>query len=479
MELKDMPLEMIDTIIRHLFEYDDQWDAPGGENCLYVADARLVCRQWNALASRHLFHALHLRHEPQWLQRWNELMDKDVVQQCTKRVHINSSPMPFRTRNRYWLIWQKDGIYPTYTDALARIIKLKNLQAVSFHYTKTCRTHEDLYYEEDVETESTRVRNLFNLFHVLKRRMDETPGATPIRSLTIENLQNLILPDLVSSDAFKTVMKDLTSLHIVAGEERNTLDSEMMHDLHRPERQGFEPHLREFWVEPIASQLTSLTIMFQVCWGVMPAKFDTSQLYCPHLRVLHLGAYAIVYNNQFDWVLRHKDIKTLRLDRCFIGSHLRFNNKLRQQWEIDNTGWVQLPRGSFGFGDEDDEVFTFDGTWEDVFLSIQEGLPALTDFRFDYMLEDTFLRRPDLMKNRVPHSARYSVFDTMWFEGWIANEGPMYFGDNNPSPSAPEPRPRYYDVVHELNRSQETYEEDLRGLEALVAKTRKNMYLSN
>ncbi|CAH0050871.1 unnamed protein product [Clonostachys solani] len=484
MELKDMPIEMIDTIIRHLFEHDDQWDAPGGENCIYIADARLVCRQWNSLASRHLFHALHLRHEPKWLERWNELMDMDVVKQCTKRVHIDSSPVPFKTRNEFWVIYQKQGVYPAYTDALTRIIDLKNLTAVSFHYTKTCRTHEDLYYEEDVETESTRILNLFHFFHVLKRRMVESPNASPIRSLTIENLQNLILPDLTSTDAFQSVMRELTSLHLVVGEERNSLDSEMMLDLHRPERLGFEPHLRNHWIAPIAGQLTSLTLMFQVCWGVMPAIFDTSDLYFPHLRVLHLGAYGIAYPNQFDWVLRNKGIQTLRLDRCFIGSYFRFNNKLRQQWGIDNTGWVQLPKGSFGFGDDDDdEVFTFNGTWEDVFNSIREELPALTDFRFDYMYipenEDyeTFLRRPDLMKNDKPHAARYSAFDTGWCDGWIANQGPMEFGDNNPSPSAPGPRPRYYNVVHKLSREKETYEEDLRGLEALVAETRKRLYL--
>uniref|UniRef100_A0A8H7NB28 F-box domain-containing protein n=1 Tax=Bionectria ochroleuca TaxID=29856 RepID=A0A8H7NB28_BIOOC len=484
MELKDMPLEMIDTIIRHLFEYDDQWDATGGENCIYVSDARLVCRQWNFLASRHLFHSLHLRHEPQWLERWNELMDKEVVQQCTKRVHIDTSPMPFKTRNRHWVIWQNQGVYPSYTDALDRIIKLKNLTAVAFHYTKTCRTHEDLYYEEDVETESTRVRNLLNFFNVLHRRMLETPDASPIRSLTIENLQNLILPDLVSSDAFRMIIRELHSLHLVVGEERNTLDSEMMLDLRRPERLGFEPHLQTHWIEPIADQLTSLTIMFQVCWGAMPARFDTSRLHFPNLRVLHLGAYAIVHPNQFDWVLRSRGIHTLRLDRCFIGSHIRFNYNLRQQWGIETTGWVQLPRGAFGFGDEDDEVFTFNGTWEDVFNSIREELPALTDFRFDYIPEveevrETFLRRPDLMKNDKPYAARYSAFDTGWCEGWIANDGPMYFGDNNPSPSAPEPRPRYYDVVYELNREEETYEGDLWGLQALVAETRRRPYLQN
>ncbi|CAH0058359.1 unnamed protein product [Clonostachys solani] len=478
MELKDFPNETLDLIISHLFEFADKYDSDA-QNPEHLANARLVCQQWNELASRHLFSSIHLRHRSGAFEKWNTMLDNETIRSSVRQVHIDSSP-PFEDDYEdecdwdLWVRWQDEGEYPEFIDSLNRIGELRNLTSLVLHFGRACRTGEYDFDSEASEPLSSRKRTLHAVFDAMAKRTNESPGATTIRSLTIENLQNFVLDDFTGSDAFEQVMQGLKGLHVLVADEENALDEEREADLYRPERQNFEPHLRQAWLDPIAEQLTSLSLLFHCGWGVMPGKFDTSGLSFPNLRTLHLGAYIIAHHNQLDWVLRQTTLHTLRLERCAIASHLRIGGGHRQLWDIQDTDWVKHPRGAFGFNSEDDEIYTFEGTWADVFKAIRESLPNLLDFRFSRFLGSFSLDRPDLMENEQPHPARYFTFDTGYCSGWIDDVIQSTFDIDDPEPIDIGSGPTLYIKKRRTDRGVKTYEEDLRALEDLVASTRRN-----
>ncbi|KAK7222291.1 hypothetical protein V2G26_010294 [Clonostachys chloroleuca] len=477
MELRDFPNETLNLIIGHLFEFADEYDeSSAAQNPEHLANARLVCRQWNELASRHLFSSIHLRHGSEGFEKWNTMLDNEMIRSSVRRVHIDSSPFPFEDRGDEcgWDLWEDEGEYPEFIDSLNRMSELRNLTSLVLHFVRECRTGDYEYDTERGEPLSTRRRTLHAVFDAMARRTNESPGTTTIRSLTIENLQNFVLDDFTSSDKFQQVMQGLKGLHVLVADEENTLDGEREADLYRPERRNFEPHLRQVWLDPIAEHLTSLSLLFRCGWGVMPGKFDTSDLRFPNLRTLHLGAYIIARHSQLDWVLRQKTLQTLRLDRCAIASHLRIGGGHRQLWDVQDTDWIKHPKGAFGFNREDDEIYTFEGTWADIFNAIRGSLPNLLDFRFSRYPHTFFLCRPDLMESEEPHLARYFTFDTGYCSGWIDEESHMTFGNNDSEPIGIDSAPTSYNKRRILDRGAETYEEDLRALEDLVASTRRN-----
>ncbi|VUC29065.1 unnamed protein product [Clonostachys rosea] len=240
--------------------------------------------------------------------------------------------------------------------------------------------------------------------------------------ITIDNIQNSSLEDLTGSGEFEKVMQGLKGLHLTVAHEGNCVHDQAKADLFRSERQNFEPHLSHGWLNPIAKQLTSLSLEFHCGWKVMPGKLNTSDLNFPNLKNLHLG--GLYHSSQ-------KTLQTLCLDWCAIASHLLFSNGHRQLWDVQDTDWIKHPREALGFNGEGDEVYTFEGTWADVFHAIRESLPNLLDFEFVRSGDIFFGRHPDLTEIEELHLGRYLSFDTGYCYGWFHEESNMAFGNNH------------------------------------------------
>jgi hypothetical protein len=109
--------------------------------------------------------------------------------------------------------------------------------------------------------------------------------------------------------------------------------------------------------------------------GIAPAHFNRKGLKFPNLKTLTLGELVIGHHDQFDWVLAQKSLETLRLDRCFIVSHLCISSDQWDQWRVPTHDWHQYPESSFGFYGAE-KIFGFSGTWETVYDRIRDGLPS-------------------------------------------------------------------------------------------------------
>jgi len=436
--------------------------------------ARVAGRAGKHIITKRLVHTIALTPTATGIDKWNKLVDSDQRHDVRHTI-INSTPFPTYTPMLYtgpvpefdsFADWDgdpdncSDSEYANFYTSLGKLSQLPRMDSVCLRFTENCAAEDDVYGNRH-EPPSHRFEIFEQFFQVLAQRR-QTPGALPVRTLTIYNLQNMPSPQITSSTPFTSVMRDVQHLHLHIREEWNEHGPDQ--DIEREERRTFMPFLRDHWLAPIASQLKSLTISFPDCWGPLPGYFCGHGLHFPKLENLVLGRYCLAHGDSMDWVLRQESLKSLRLHNCMIASHLRVHRDWMSEWQVKKHDWTRLPSAAFGFEPEIDETYHYPGKWEDVFECIGKELRKLTDFRFHIYRprsqdEDVPFDRPDRLTTTLS-PLRYVVFDqgllpTPWID--VDNEeGNMNFGDNDKG-------------TPKLNRHLDTIQEDGAALDALCA----------
>ncbi|KAK4150230.1 hypothetical protein C8A00DRAFT_46335 [Chaetomidium leptoderma] len=488
MDISDIPPEVLSLTLGQLFEYQCEDDPESPIHYGHLRNARLVCRQWNKLATAHLFRTLTLDAEPEngmWSWKhmpWSHIVNSETIQRVAQNIVICSHPEDLEEDDDASDVEggatedDDDDDSGRFGVAVNGIAKLPNLKSLQICFAEKCQGARDTseWWEDDEETESIshRLQTLKTVFGAIRKRraaVDKDNRTSIIRSLTLKNLQNIPIPEFTSSDLYKDVMKDINELHLMIAHDYNEHGPDQ--DLDRIERQTYEPYLQKELLPPLAHQLRSLTLTFRECWGVIPAYFDGKGLVFPNLRTLTLGEFVIGHHDQFDWVLAQKSLKTLRLDRCFIVSYLRVMNEQWDEWRVPTHDWHEYPEGSFGFT-EGDHTLGFSGTWETVYDRIREGLPKLREFcSVHHEHHNTFDRRESMGASLS--KLRYLTFDSgscpsPWIEA-EDNSGTMLFGNNDPAvcPRDATESERYV-ARKSLNRAEETELGDTRAFEDLL-----------
>ncbi|KAI8170862.1 hypothetical protein K4K49_006387 [Colletotrichum sp. SAR 10_70] len=500
MELNDFPTEVLGLILGSLFDEKGEY----GE-LIYgyhdIANARLVCRKWNTLATPHLFETITLVHhdapeadfdededveeaDSSEFRIWNKMVDNETIRNVAQCAVIRSAPEDLANDGDWeiWEDWKNKGEFPRFTNAVARITELKNLRMLHLHFGDKCRgervesTAWDDGWEDGVEPLGARSATLKTVFNAMATRAKDS-DATNIRWLRLENVQNTSLESLVTSE-MADIVKHITRLDLLVLEECNEHGPD--HDLYCKERWLFEPHLQKEILPKLSDSLTTLTLGFQEYWGTAPGYFDGKGLEFPHLKTLNLINFVISHHDHFNWVLAQTSLTTLRLLNCRIVSHLRIHGELLTKSGTPTHDWERCPHGAFGFTFNDDRVYTFSGRWETIFNGIHTKLTNLTDFYFDTVqcLNHPF-RRLENMRNRL-FPDRYIVLDSGLLPSpWIESserDGKMEFGNNDPTPVAPNSPDNRYNGTCELNVEKELSRYDFRAFDSLIRATwnRKN-----
>ncbi|KAK4160670.1 hypothetical protein QBC43DRAFT_325042 [Cladorrhinum sp. PSN259] len=408
----------------------------------HLRSARLVCRQWNELAVKHLFREvslLHCRHvirtqmeTEQFLQRredpggrsggrrynfkmWNAMASSETVRKAARGVNIYSGPhhyridrevagneydseMAFRHRET-WRSWEL-GSWKEFEDAISRISDLPGLKEVSVWFSKFvfCKgTMAQLEIEDgqmdiwdhwpDCELISTRFYTLREVFKAMA--LHKARNSNPIKSLSIRNLANAPFPELLSPGSpLLTIAKDITKLRLdMTHEPISTFPSgntapEWTRGINETERRDFEPFLQKRFLSHFVDSLTWLHLSFRHAWGVAPGTFDGRGLAFPNLRTLSLHNFQIAHHDHFDWVLNQTSLENLYLDHCAIVVLIHLADDQVKRWGVNTEDWDKYPAGAWGFGTG--RVYRFLGTWETLFDHMITYLPCLVDFRMAY-----------------------------------------------------------------------------------------------
>ncbi|KAK0368869.1 hypothetical protein CLIM01_13777 [Colletotrichum limetticola] len=462
MQLKEIPNEILNMIIGQLFRLKSpRGPANIREVRKHLLPARLVCRRWNCIATEHLYQTLELTHtgtvngDETGFEGWNKTLDIEAARNAAERVIIQSCSEKSRQFGD-WENW-KNGEYDAFTSAIKRIKQLPNIRAIELHFSEKCKGRWSNLHNpwNDVEPSETRLDTLKAVFEAIRERaVQPNTEVSTIQSLTIHNLQNMPHQEFVNSGLFKDVAKDIDRLHLLITEEYNEDGPDR--DILMEERMEFESHLQRQFLPCFAVNLTALTLNFHECWGTMPGYFDGAGLVFPRLKTLNLGNFVISNNRHFDWVLSQKSLETLRLDSCYIVSHIQVDTEETKEWDLHREDWQRLPKGSYGIFYDNAELHRFDGTWESTFDKIRNNLPHLKDFRFDRQSYRLHFLHPTRI-GTVLHPSRYINFDAGTGPSpWLTSDsetGEMYFGD----------------YEYSMNRSEETKQGDARAFRDLLS----------
>ncbi|KAK5952770.1 hypothetical protein OHC33_006363 [Knufia fluminis] len=466
MQLVDLPSELIEAII----DFSDM---------ATLKMARLVCPAWTGFATRSLFHTIALTPTREGLQKWHHIVNSDLSHSVRQAV-INSCPVPDYAPNNYtsktyklvsrWRPDAEDEKYAGFYSAVKNLSRLPNIDHACLRFTENCAAEADYHAYEGFESVAYRLDLLRRTFQALYDRRNGT-DSTPVKALTIYNLQNMPLPEFTSSELFSSVMQDVQHLHLHICEEYN--DGGPGDDVYCEERRTFMPYLQDHWLAAVASRLRSLTLYFVDCWGPLPGHFSGSGLSFPSLETLTLGQCCLAHHDAFDWVLAQKSLKSLRLYNCMIASHLRLWDGNVTDWQVRTHDWIKYPKGVFGLDMDDNSVYHYPGTWKTVFDRIRSELPQLSEFRFNFgrchEQESAFFNGLDRFPTELA-PVRYVVFDmgvlpSQWVDA-DDRTGEMAFSDS-------------VDDADGFNRHKETEKEDSEALEALTSKllSRKRSHL--
>lgn len=188
----------------------------------------------------------HRKEEGTDIDSWNRTLDQAAASEAAQRVVIQSIPFHkdrySKTKIDYDIIkeWEESGGFDdAFQRAVARISELPHLNAVHLRFSDECcgiASEEVWCMIKDYETRAKRMETLRAVFSALEQRADN-PRNSAIRSLTIENLQNTPVPELIHTDTFKTAVSGVQELHLSMCTEYNEHGPD--HDIYKEERYTF------------------------------------------------------------------------------------------------------------------------------------------------------------------------------------------------------------------------------------------------
>ncbi|KAF4556992.1 Hypothetical protein D9617_1g088740 [Elsinoe fawcettii] len=307
--------------------------------------------------------------------RWKSLIENPELRQYP--LHITIYTAETRLGHQINL-----GLYDDFwVDIIQnKLARLPCLSSIELHFTPECKAPDAPASSSCVEDWVERHELLRVLFAGLAK-VAMSGEHSPIKDLTISNLQNAVLRNLIGTPIFKTTMSALNRLQLrVSVEEPQyfPLGHQGLLGSSGYWEWGFFPmHMADAWLVPASSNLTSLSLYFDKPWGSLPGKFEALYLDFPALKSLALGAYSMAYDDGIDWVVRCKKLRQLTLHACTIVVLINVDDEMDQSWTFDHGKWRHVHTI------DSCEYYAYLGRWHQVFDKIRDHLPDLQDFCFN------------------------------------------------------------------------------------------------
>src|SRR5690554_524812 len=188
----------------------------------------------------------HRKEEGTDIDSWNRTLDQAAAREAAQRVVIQSIPFHkdrySKTKIDYDIIkeWEESGGFDNaFQRAVARIPELPHLNAVHLRFSDKCcgiASEKDWWMNGECETRAQRMETLRTVFSALGQRADN-PRNSAVRSLTIENLQNTPVPELIQTDMLKIAVSGVQELHLSVCTEYNEHGPDR--DIYKEERYTF------------------------------------------------------------------------------------------------------------------------------------------------------------------------------------------------------------------------------------------------
>ncbi|KAJ4155186.1 hypothetical protein LMH87_000443 [Akanthomyces muscarius] len=451
-----------------------------------LGSLRLTCSRLSAAATPLLFRSIRLRPADDSIAGWHALLDGPSSSDLRSLVRRAVFESEFE-RQDHCTIWTGGGeaeltdLTDEWHAAVARLGEFANVDEVYVRFSPQCGLddagHEDYddaawYYDfRGSDTMEQRREILTAVFEA----MADLPKGRRIRSLSVENLQNVVDKRFTNKPCFGEVLTGLEKLHVSVATEVDEASPE--NGLSMPAIVKFWPAFTDTWLRPAAPSLAALTLYCDNYFGAVPfwqgggggggggADPDSDaahRLVFPYLRALALGNYVLGYESQLDWLASPTTfprLERLALDDCPIMSHLLVYTALPRHLPPVYPERLHLIKTDPDASEERRKLMLASRLrWDAVFDRLREGLPSLKTFVFT---------RGAWQNGKAFSQRNYNVsrFLARRYLGYHEGIGPSQFLEPDVHPDEVEgPVKHYYDAYRQKDY-RDTIDDDELGLE--------------
>ncbi|KAL1645754.1 hypothetical protein SLS58_003638 [Diplodia intermedia] len=338
-----------------------------------ICSLRLASKQLYAAATQALFSFVRLYPYKESISRYNTILDHEEFNRHVRHVELNT----LDTDEEEQEVSGEAELDDECLEAFKLVRKFPNLAGVTLRFSKNATSGNSwqgfghyMQWTEWPETYEFRQRILQNFFKTLAR-----PCASKIKDVCIDNIQNMNDVHFMKSEPALKVVSRLTALRLYIATEDHDAAPECnleMEELHK-----FMAELRPLWLEPAASNLTTLVLYQSFYFGYSP-KLDLRGLRIPNLRTLALGNYVFTHDWQLEWLSDHSSsLENLFLDDCIVVCYAKLHD-----CELDSDGYpiIKRRRGT-PRGHQGRKYKFIDQTWSRIFHHIRTRLASLRHFR--------------------------------------------------------------------------------------------------
>ncbi|OJD33440.1 f-box domain protein [Diplodia corticola] len=338
-----------------------------------ICSLRLACKQLHAAATQSLFSFVRLYPYVESIGRYNAILEHPDFNSHVRHVELNTLDADEEeTEMSGEAELEEDCL-----DAFKAFRKFPNLTGVTLRFSKHATSGNSWQgfghwpqWTEWPETYEFRQPILKNFFKTLAH-----PSASKIKDVCIDNMQNMNDGKFMKSETALKVLSRLTALRLYIATEDHEGAPES--NLEMEELHVFMAELRPLWLEPSASNLTTLVLYQDFYFGYSP-KLDLRGLHIPNLRTLALGNYVFTHDWQLEWLASHSSsLENLYLDDCIVVFYAK-----HYDCDTDSDGYpIIQPSRATGRGPRTREYRFIDQSWSRILDHFRTHLSSLRHFR--------------------------------------------------------------------------------------------------
>lgn len=368
-----------------------------------LGSLRLTCSRLSAAATPLLFRSVTLRPADDSVAGWHALLDDPSF--SGRRSLVRRAVFESESERRdHCTIWAGGGeaelteLTDEWRAAVARLGELAHVEEVYVRFSPQCAVDDDApddyndadWYHDFRGSDTMEQRR--DILTTVFEAMAGLPDGRRIRSLAVENLQNIVDKRFTEDPCFGRVMTGLEQLHLSVATEVDEAWPE--NGLAKLAVVKFWPDFTDTWLRLAAPSLTALTLYCDNYFGAVPfwqgggggGNGGAHRLVFPDLKALALGNYVLAYESQLDWLASPTTfprLERLALDDCPIMSHLLVYTALPRKLPPVYPERLRLLKTDPDAPEERRKLMLASRLrWDAVFDRLREGLPSLKTFAF-------------------------------------------------------------------------------------------------
>ncbi|KAK0639180.1 hypothetical protein B0T16DRAFT_462880 [Cercophora newfieldiana] len=348
-----------------------------------------TCKTLRPSAMRELLSMVRAYPSKKKIKRYNGILADPVLKQYVRHLEISTIGPRADNQERQGDKWEGAKLDDTTRQAYNAFSGFPNLTSVSLRFSKngSSGSKEPLGYHPDPGSSHptgsfrpwpfSQYRESFGLRQPVLQDFFRTLNHpdSKVGDICIDNLQNINDVAFMASAPVTNVLSRIHALRLFIVTEHQHNPTKM--NMYLKETHIFMKELRPLWLQPAASNLTTLVLYHSIPFGYLP-KLDLRGLEFPNLQTLALGNYTFSHDWQLDWLSSCSPV----LKNLFLDNPIVVFYRVHEDFLEDSDGYPDFPLPQRPATEYVPPRYKFINlTWSRIFEHLRNNLHTLRHFR--------------------------------------------------------------------------------------------------